>query len=493
MNTAANLRASGYNEANREYVDSLFSLERRMRRPLATMGEDSSDEELSEDEEGPYRLPIEEARKRHYANKQREQLTTPQKATTSQRGPAAAVSRRTQGIAPAPATTPMEGVEELGAAPRSTSKSSSTSKKKADSSVARVAPVKPISSRAPPLLPPTSPSVASSSRVEPHFRTLHVPKPPPFPQPVQSTSAALPAANPASVACSSPIKRPAPPAEDNSDSDLEILECSSHLKKAAAPPRPLPTSRKASPKKGAAPPPKKRRGKIPTITEVWKKDLKKKAKGIQDEWHTLANYIDRLREAAEASPPKSCALARFRILVVHPDLTNGQSSPNRIDAYLVERLGELAEFGANLVKPAEFVARTPSNADSEEWTTHILLPEIFPGRRIPFAKILGCVGPDPRGIAVEQLGDGVYVVKQQWAWDYKNAVRRKEELPDPKDYLLPDDPRRSPSASTSPKKNKAKAGKGKGKEKEGGYETGDSTDGDLGVEKEVEKASVSVS
>lgn len=50
-------------------------------------------------------------------------------------------------------------------------------------------------------------------------------------------------------------------------------------------------------------------------------------KAIQDKWHTHANYIDHLQEAAEASPPKSSALAQFRILVVHPDITTGQSSP----------------------------------------------------------------------------------------------------------------------------------------------------------------------
>lgn len=485
MNTAANLRAGGYNEANRDYVDTLFNLERRMRHPLATMREGSSDEELSEDEQGPYRLSVKEARKRHYAIKQKEQLTTPQETTPGQQGSVAA-SHRTQGIAPTSAPTPMEGVEELGALPTSKAPAADPTKKKSDSSVARGASVQPISTRAPPLLPPSPPPIASSSRVDPRPRTLLVPRPPPHPQSVQTSSAVLPAANTSSAARSSPSKRLAP---SDSDSDLEIIECSSPLEKRAVASSP-PTAKKTSPstKKPAAPSHKKSRRKILSITQTWEQDKKMGAKAIQDKWQTLATYIDRLREATEASPPKSSALANFRILVVHPDITNGQSSPNRIDAYLVERLGKLAELGAHLVKPADFVARSPSNAGDGEWTTHVLVPEIVPRLRIPFAHILACIGADPRGITVDQLGKETHVVKEQWAWKYRNAVRRGEELPDTEDFGFKDDPRRKLEKSSPTKKVKASKGKGKGREKEDAYET---TDDEGGEAKEVENASIS--
>ncbi|ORY79353.1 hypothetical protein BCR35DRAFT_304784 [Leucosporidium creatinivorum] len=504
MNTAANLRARGYNdedEGNRAFVDSLFSLERRMRHPLETMGEGSSDEELSEDEQGPYLLPMDEARKRHFANKKQEQQpTAPQKATTSQQGAAATASQRTQGIAPAPAPAPMEGVQELRGAQKGISKAPNPTKKTTNGSVARVAPVKKVSSRAPPLPPsPSAPPVAATSRLEPLPRTLHVPKPPPFPRTLHSTSAALPAGNTrTSVGRSSrPSKRPASSIEDSDSEDVEIIEqVSSPPKKI---PAPLPsTSKKASPKKSAAPSPKKKRGKVPTVKEAWTKDDKMGAKAIQEKWQTLANYIDHLNEVADENPPKSKILSKFRILIVHPDITNGESSPNRIDAYLVRRIGQLMELGARLVKPQEFVARSPSSSftdgDANEWTTHVIVPEIHPGLRIRFEKVLGCLGLDPQGITVEQLGDAVHVVREKWAWDYEAAVKFKTDLPDEADYYLPDDPRHKPTASTSPrKKNKGKTakGKGKGKAKAGEYDTSDSSGAEDGEDKEAERASIS--
>lgn len=488
MQVAASLEKMGYPEENREFVEALGSLERRMRHPLETMGEGSSGDELTSDEEhGGYKLvSLEEARRRR-KERDAEEAAARKVQTPASRG----------GTTHASAGEPMQGVEELGGAPSKPTAVVKVNKKPA--------PVKAASSTSKPVVnPPRRPSPSGASTSKPPARNLHVPKPPPFPvvaaAPVASTSKLPPKPLAASKVAPSSKKHPLPTA-DSDDSDIEIIDDPPPpSKRKAVPPSPPSRARTSPAKKASAAntstsrSPKKK-GKQHTITqevEDDKKKVKKDPKYLHNTYRSLAKYIDHLAAVAETSPPQHDTFGGMRILVVYPDPHTGQREyvnrleHNRVDSHLADRLGYLAEHGARLVKVHEYVAPPAGYQDEAgEWTTHILVPEVGPMKDRPlptFKIVLECLG-----ITVEQLGPDVHVVREGWAHACLEARRKKEHARPkvfPAAFALRDDPRRADKVS---KRSPAKKAKAKAGGKAAQLVHSDSDDGRSGHESEGEE------
>lgn len=474
MAVAQALYKLGFPEENRAFVDSLASIENRLRHPASRMDDDSSsDEELTGDEGGGWSLvPREVLKERRKAQEQQEKeqqrrLEQPKPASAKQGGTGEA---RTHAEG-----EPMEGEEEQQPVqPKSTMKKVTAVVGAALATTSAVV----ISRPAPARRVSPMPVAASTSRAKSSTtRTLHVPKPPRFPSELVEAG---PVASGSGLGRASAAPKRAS-ASEQSDSDIEIIEDVSpppKKKVVEAPSPPAPPVKTSSKKRSseaststskARSSPKKKKSKLKPLKDLVAADKKLGAKKIQDRWKTISRYIDRLEGLMEEAEPVQDTFAGCRVLVVHPDLRAGKSEHNKIDAYLVGRLGNLAGAGATLVKPEDFLAPPfGSKPTTGPWTTHIMLP-IIPGTKTPsFSAVLESLGP--HGIGLEDLGDFVQVVREEWFNAFSLQKQLKRPVPDESDYYLQDDPRLK---RASPVKRSPAKKSDRGRRKSGDSDTDD--------------------
>ncbi|GAA6004892.1 hypothetical protein JCM10207_008444 [Rhodosporidiobolus poonsookiae] len=186
--------------------------------------------------------------------------------------------------------------------------------------------------------------------------------------------------------------------------------------------------------------------------------LKLSGPKLAEEYKTISDLVDHLSPftPASATAGRDGPLSGTRICFINTDhwrtssravlpvASTSTSTPtgatrNRFDQGLRLVMGIAAKNGATLVKPEDFVPPpfdvdpdAPVNheqAASEGWTTHIV-PFVPEHQRQPtFAKILACLGPDEGGIARDELGSYVQVVKTEWVTKCAEARGRTLEWP----------------------------------------------------------------
>lgn len=120
-------------------------------------------------------------------------------------------------------------------------------------------------------------------------------------------------------------------------------------------------------------------------------------------------------------------LASCRVVLVNTGSESkqgaGREGVNDTSHELINLMSSIVHYGGILVAPEDFTPspsntlntdddRTRRRAEEENWTTHVVASSPSARKTPTFAEVLNCLGR--KGIAVEELGCYVRVVRKQW-------------------------------------------------------------------------------